>query len=68
MALLTSEVQEIIGRVLPDRISIKFDNQTTPDTHWVRVFASFLALTVAVFDTDCLALSPMNDETTQSVG
>lgn len=52
--------------ILPDRIALVFDGQTFKDAHYVGVFATFSAANCNGFELVCLAMSLMEDETTQT--
>lgn len=66
LSLLTRKTESNIAALLPDRIAIVFDGHTTPDAHYVGVFATFPSQNAHGFEVVCLALSPMEDETRQT--
>lgn len=51
--------------MLPDEIALIFERQTTPDAHYVGIFASFLTVNAQRLCTMSLALYSLEDETTQ---
>lgn len=65
MSKLMTHVESKISLVLPDRFAIEFDEQTTPIAHYVAVFATISMNDKKLFDSACLALSPLENETSQ---
>lgn len=65
-SLLTTRTELNVANALPDRIALVSDEQTMPDDHCVGVFASFLSSKAHGFELVYLALSPLEDETTQN--
>lgn len=65
MRALVEQVERKVSTILPDRFALVFDGQTTPEAHYVAVFATFPDKTETGFKEICLALSPMENEETQ---
>lgn len=66
MQLLTRKVDTNIDTVLPDKIPLLFDGQTTPEAHYIALLAAIPVLHLSGFWSVCLALSPFQDETTHA--
>lgn len=52
--------------MLHDRIAPVFDINSIPDAYYVGIFASFPSFSGHGLELACLALYPMEDETTQN--
>lgn len=66
LAALTTRVELKISTALPDRFALVFDGQTTPEAHYVAVFATYPNENASGYLAACLAMSPLEDETTHS--
>lgn len=66
MSKLMTHVKRKISHLLPHSFAIIFDEQTTPDAHYVAVIATFPTKDKNRFDSECLTLSLLEDETTQN--
>lgn len=49
--------------MLPSRFAVVFEGQSTPEAHYVGVFGTYPANNRDGTSSVCLALSPLDDET-----
>lgn len=63
--LLIERVEKNISTVLPSCFALICDGQSSREARYAAVFVSFTSPRPASFSTVCLALSPMEDVTTQ---
>jgi hypothetical protein len=64
ISVVTKKVEEHISRILPNKFALVFDGWSSGDTHFVAVLVSFIEKEVKKLY--LLAISPMQDETSQS--
>lgn len=67
MSLLARQVENNLSEILPDKIALTIDGQSTLPAHYGATFASFPTNDGQRFFTEFLAVSPLKDETTQDV-
>ena len=64
ISVVTKKVEEHITRILPNKFALIFDGWGSGDTHFVGVFVTFMEKEAKKLY--LLAMSPMEDETSQS--
>lgn len=62
---LTTRVEVIISSVLPEKIVLLYDKQTTPETLYVAGFAAYSAECALGYKSVYLALLPLEDKPIQ---
>lgn len=66
LEMLTRRVEQEVNEVLPERFSVIFDRWTKSSVHFVVMCATYPSNTEFVYNKILLAMSLMDDETSQS--
>ena len=64
ITVITKKIEEHISKILPNKFALIFDGWSSGDSHYVGVFVTFMEKNVR--KQFLIAMSPMEDETTQS--